>query len=105
MLSTWWDLNKFICLLVMLHTRIKSYFAIDNKDILLPKVRGPVWQAFVAASSKKLAFEKKTKKPSKPSLQPLKNTRSCSQLSTIEQNNETKNNNNPFLRQWFFNFW
>ena len=79
---------------------------IDNKDIPLPKVRGPVWQAFVAASGKKLASSK--------TLQPLRRpmstanatttSRSWTQLSTIEkQNNVSYNqqqrNNNPFLRE------
>ena len=74
---------------------------IDNKDIPLPKVRGPVWQAFVAASGKKLASE---------TLQPLRRpttvnatttSRSWTQLSTIEKQNNSYNqrNNNPFLRE------
>ena len=72
----------------------------------MPKVRGPVWQAFVAASGKKLASSK--------TLQPLRRpmstanatttSRSWTQLSTIEkQNNVSYNqqqrNNNPFLRE------
>ena len=67
----------------------------------MPKVRGPVWQAFVAASGKKLASE---------TLQPLRRpttvnatttSRSWTQLSTIEKQNNSYNqrNNNPFLRE------
>ena len=76
---------------------------IDNKDIPLPKVRGPVWQAFVAASGKKLASSETLPKPlRRPTTANATTTsRSWTQLSTIEKQNNSYNqrNNNPFLRE------